>query len=81
MIRFWRHVAMLSIESSGVIWLRSLKLTLGGPAAVTEAAVILFEKAAAAGELPIHLANGKTPLEMTVAYRRAVRANLNRLRR
>jgi hypothetical protein len=74
-------MAMLSIESSGVIWLRSLKLTLGGPSAIIEAALIVSEKTIATGELPMHLANGKTPLAMTVAYRRAVRANLNRLRR
>lgn len=81
MIRFWCHLSMLSIESSRVIWLRSLRLTLGGPSAITEAVHILSEKTVATGELPIHLAKGKSPLALTVAYRRAVRANLNRLRR
>ena len=80
MIRLWGHLSMLSLESSRVIWLRSLKLAFGGPSAITEAIHILSEKTVATGELPIHLANGKSPLALTVGYRRAVRANLKRLR-
>ncbi len=80
MLRYWGHLSMLSIESSRVIWLRSLRLTLGGAPAASEALRILTEKMLATGELSLHLATGTTPLELTVAYRRAVRANLTRLR-
>jgi hypothetical protein len=79
MVRHWYHLSMLSVESSGVIWLRSIKLALGGSSAIGEAAHIIAEKMAAAGQTAMRMTQGKTPLGMTIAYRRTVRENLHRL--
>jgi hypothetical protein len=70
---------MLSVESSRVVWLRSLRLALGRSSAVDEAVHIIAEKTVATGKLPLRMVEGKTSLAMTIAYRRAVRANLHRL--
>jgi hypothetical protein len=70
---------MLSVESSRVIWLRTIKLASGGPLAMGETAHIIAEKIAATSQTAMRTAQGKTLLGMTIAYRRAVRANLYRL--
>ena len=77
--RHWYHLSMLSVESCRVVWLRSIKLSLGGSSGIDEAVHIIAEKTTATGQTAMRAAQGKTPLGMTVAYRRAVRANLRRL--
>jgi hypothetical protein len=79
LVKYWYHLSMLSVESSRVIWLRTIKLSSGGPPAVGEAVQIFAEKIGATGQTAMRAAQGKTPLGMTIAYRRTVRANLHRL--
>ena len=73
------HLKMLSIEATQVVWLRTMRLAGGGPAALLEATHILTEKALMSAQTAWRLSQGKTPLGMAVAYRREVRANLRRL--
>jgi len=79
MFRYWRHLFLLSTESQCVMMLRTLKLARGGASAVDEAWHILTEKAAATAEIPHHVLDAKSPLELAVDYRRMVRSNLRRL--
>jgi hypothetical protein len=81
LIRLWRHLLTYSTESSCVIMLRAIKLSMGGPAAVDEACRILTEKAVAVGETSVRAARGKWPLTMALAYRKTIRNNLRRLSR
>lgn len=76
----------LGMEASSVIGLRALKMAAGGPAAQTEAALMLNEKIASTLALQMRAATGglgTTPhgaASRTVAhYRRKVRANQRRL--
>jgi hypothetical protein len=79
MFRYWRHLFLLSTESHCVVMLRTLKLARGGASALDEAWRILAEKTAATAEIPQHILGAKSPLELTVDYRRMVRGNLRRL--
>ena len=79
MFRHWRNLFMLSTESYCVIVLRTIKLTGGGASALDEAWRILAEKAAATAEIPQHMLNARSPLELAVHYRKMVRGNLRRL--
>ncbi|HET7886512.1 MAG TPA: hypothetical protein VFL62_09830 [Bradyrhizobium sp.] len=79
MFRYWRHLLLLSAESQCVMMLRTLKLAAGGTSALDEAWHILNEKTAATAEIPQHMLGAKSPLELTVDYRRMVRSNLRRL--
>ena len=72
---------MYSTESSCVILLRTIKLSMGGPAAVDEACRILTEKAVAVGGTSVRAARGKWPLTMALVYCKTVRNNLPRLSR
>ena len=79
LVKHWYHLMMLSVESSSVIWLRSIKLASGGPLAMGETVHIVAEKMAATHLTAMRTARGKTPLGMTIACRRVVRTNLHRL--
>jgi hypothetical protein len=78
----------LWVEGTAVLWLRSLTLMRGGPAAVAEAELMVSEKIAAQQDLLARLALGKlgsTPLAATAGVTRyvlnGVRANRRRLLR
>lgn len=86
----WMKLTMdawsLGIEASSVIGLRTLKIAAGGPAAQTEAALMINEKIASTLDLQMRAMTGGlgiTPhgaVAKTVAhYRRKVRANRRRL--
>ena len=78
MLRFWRHMFFLSLESHCVIAMRAVKLAGGGLSAVDEATRIIVEKFSATADLPRSLAT-RSPLMLTVVYRKMVRSNLRRL--
>lgn len=80
MLRYWRHLFSLAVESQYVVALRLTRLIEGGPSAIDEARRILLEKSAASAELPLHLIQGRSALWLTVSYRKTVRTNLRRLR-
>jgi len=76
----------LSMEASAVIGLRVAKMAVGGPAAGSEAFLMLSEKMQSAMELQSALVTGRlgsTPLAGTQKvlrhYRRKVKANRKRL--
>ena len=76
----------LSMEASTVIGLRVAKMAIGGPAAGSEAFLMLSEKMQSAMELQSALVTGRlgaTPLAGTQKvlrhYRRKVKANRKRL--
>lgn len=86
----WMKLTMdawsLGVEASSVIGLRTLKMAAGGPAAQTEAALMIHEKIASTLDLQMRAMTGglgMTPhraASRTVAhYRRKVRANRRRL--
>lgn len=78
----------LSVEASAVVWLRSLRLAIGGPEAVAEAGLMVGEKIAAQQDLAGQLLAGKlgaSPLAATAKVTRhflkGVRATRRRLSR
>ena len=78
MFRYWRHTLLLSLESHCVIAMRMIKLAGGGISALDEASHIMVEKAAATADIPRSLYT-RSPLMLTVVYRKLVRGNLRRL--
>jgi len=68
---------MYSTESSCVILLRTIKLSMGGPAAVDEACRILTEKAVAVGETSVRAARGNLARD----HRRSQQAGMTMGRR
>lgn len=72
-------MAMLSLESQGVIAQRMVVFAMGGPAAQWEAQQMVSEKVFAAGEASIQIATGATHGDVIDGYRAKVRANLMRL--
>lgn len=72
-------LALLSLESQGVIAQRMAVLAMGGPAAQWEAQQMVSEKVFAAGEASILIATGATHDEVIDGYRAKVRANSARL--
>jgi hypothetical protein len=79
MFRYLRHLLLLSAESHCVMMLRAIKLAGGGACAMDEAWRILNEKAAATADIPQRLLETRSPLVLTVGYRKMVRQNLRRL--
>ena len=75
----WHHALTFSTEAGCVIVLRAVKLSGGGLPAVDEAWRIVTEKTIAMGETSVRAMQGKRPLALVFAYRRAVRNNLRRL--
>ena len=78
MFRYWHHLLLLSVESHCVIAIRTLKLAGGGFSALDEASRIMAEKVAATTDIPQALYT-RSPLMLTVTYRKLVRSNLRRL--
>jgi hypothetical protein len=79
MLRYWRHLLLLSTESHCVMMLRTIKLASGGAPALDESWRILAEKTAATAELPWRVLDASAPLRLAVDYRKRVRSNLRRL--
>ena len=79
MFRYLRHLLLLSAESHCVMMLRTVRLAAGGACAMDEAWRILNEKAAATADIPQRLLQTRSPLVLTVGYRKMVRQNLRRL--
>lgn len=72
-------LSMLAYESQQAIWLRTIKLSTGGPAADREAKLMVDEKLSAAMQAAGKLIGGAHPSSVVKAYRRKVRANVRRL--
>lgn len=81
MLKFWYDVCMLGWEAQQVIWLRSIKLAMGGKVGEREAARMISEKMAAATEAGLSLATGSGLPMVIGGYRSKVRANRRRLSR
>lgn len=81
MFKLWFDLSMLGIESQHVIWLRSMKIAMGGKAGEREARRMVTEKTTAAGEAGLALATGKSINSVVSGYRKKVRANRRRLSR
>ena len=79
MLRYWRHLFLLSTESHCVMMLRTILLAKGGISAVDEAWRILAEKTTATLEIPRRVLDAKSASGLAVDYRKMVRSNLRRL--
>jgi hypothetical protein len=69
----------LTFEAQQVIWLRTVRLSLGGAAAEAEASRMISEKIEAATAATIAVAGGASAEKVVGGYRRKVRANIKRL--
>ena len=81
MLAVWINAALLASESQQVIWLRGLKLSCGGPAALIEANLMMTEKVIQGTNSSQRLMAGATPLSILKEYRTVVQANAARLLR
>jgi hypothetical protein len=81
MFKFWFDMSMLGLEAQQVIWLRSMKIAMGGKAGEREVRRMVSEKATAAEEAGFALAAGKSVNSVVGGYRKKVRANRRRLSR
>lgn len=79
MLKLFVEMSMLAFESQQAIWLRSLKIAAGGPAAEREAKLMVKEKVVAAQTAAVKAATGAGPVGIARGYRRKVRANVRRL--
>jgi hypothetical protein len=75
----WMNMAMLGVECQQVIWLRLMKLAVGGPHAETESNLMISEKMAAAADARKMLMFGASTDSVVKGYRKVVRANIRRL--
>lgn len=81
MLKFWFDLSMLGVEAQQVVWLRSMKIAMGGKAGEREAVRMVSEKLTAAREAGLDLAMGKSVHSLVGSYRKRVRANRRRLSR
>ena len=72
---------MLAAESQQVIWLRTMRLVVGGAKAKREARRMVQEKFVAAGLESGRMILGATNDSVVKRYRKKVRANARRLSR
>lgn len=79
MYKNWLNMMMLASEAQQVIWLRSMKLALGGAKAEREAKLMVNEKVKSAQVETIKLMMGGSLDSTTKNIRRKVRANRKRL--
>lgn len=75
----WYKVTMLGLEAQQVVWLRMMKMALGGAAAQAEMQLMVREKSLAAVEASAQLMAGRSADHVVAGYRRKVRANARRL--
>ena len=78
MFRYWSHTLLLSLESHCVIAMRTIRLAGGGLPALDESSRMMVEKVAATTDIHRALCT-RSPLMLTVTYRKLVRSNLRRL--
>jgi hypothetical protein len=81
MLKFWYDMSMLGFEAQQVIWLRTMKIAMGGKAGQREAVRMVSEKLVAAQHAGANLAMGKSVNSVVSGYRKKVRANRRRLSR
>ena len=79
MFSLWFKMAMLAVESQGVIAQRMMVMAAGGPAAHREARLMVNEKVAALAEANASLVSGHSPASVVARYRQHVGANSRRL--
>jgi isocitrate dehydrogenase kinase/phosphatase len=72
-------LAMLAVESGGVVALRMMKLMLGGSDALYEAELMVSEKVNAAFEAAANVMAGASGDDVIRRYRQHVAANAARL--
>ena len=77
----WVNFMMLAFEAQQAIWLRTVRLSLGGAAAEAEASRMVSEKVAANAAAARSLMGGASADRVVKGYRRKVRANIKRLSR
>jgi hypothetical protein len=70
---------LLGIEANEVVSLRIMKITSGGPAAMSEVQLMIAEKMAAAAEAGTSLICGHSPMAVVARYREHVANNRQRL--
>lgn len=75
------ELSMLSFESQQAIWLRTIKLCMGGTAAGTEAVLMVTEKVNAAQTALANFVAGSPAIGIVRDYRSAVQSNVLRLSR
>jgi hypothetical protein len=75
----WFNMMMLAGEAQQVIWLRTIKLALGGAKAEREAKLMVSEKINSAQVEALKLMMGGSLDSTTKNVRRKVRANRKRL--
>jgi hypothetical protein len=73
------HFFWLGIEVNEVVGLRMMKITSGGPAAMSEVQLMIAEKMDAAAEASTSLICGQTPMVVVARYREHVANNRRRL--
>jgi hypothetical protein len=81
MLQLWTKVAILNLEASRVIWLRSLLLAKGGTRAQHEMGRMVTEKVAAASQAYAGMMLGRSAEKVVGDYRGVVRRNARRLSR
>ena len=84
MVSWWKFsedVMLAGWEAQRVVALRMLKLSQGGPAAASEASLMISEKARASFETATTLMGGGSPEKVLRRYRTIMRANEKRLSR
>ncbi|MCX5494186.1 hypothetical protein OSH11_05710 [Kaistia dalseonensis] len=79
LFKSWLNLTMLTVESQQVIWLRTMKMALGGQGAEKEAMLMVTEKVEAAIHSGNRLLAGHSSDAIVKSYRSKVRANIRRL--
>jgi hypothetical protein len=69
----------LGIEANEVVGLRMMKITSGGPAAISEIQLMIAEKMGAAAEASTSLICGHSPMAVVARFREHVANNRRRL--
>jgi hypothetical protein len=73
------HFIWLGFEANEVVGLRMVKITSGGPAAISEIQLMIAEKMDAAAEASTSLICGHSPMAVVARYREHVANNRQRL--
>ena len=73
------ELARLAIEAQQVIWLRTIRIAAGGPAAYQEVNLMVTEKASALLTAAGTIATGGSAHAVVSGYRKKVRSNVRRL--
>jgi len=81
MFGFWFNMTMLGLEAQQVMFLRAMRLSMGGRQAEREASRMVSEKLVAAGQAAVAVSRGASANAVVSKYRRKVRANARRLAR